>query len=501
MYLYCYNFRVHIVKKYKFELIIGVLIILLYFALRLPNLTLQPIFADEAIYIRWAQVMRAEPTLRFLPLSDGKTPLFMWSLMPVLKFIEDPLFAGRILSVGTGFLTLLGVGFLGWKFFNPKVGLWSGFIYSIIPYSVFFDRMALVDSMFAAFSIWSLNFALLLVKYQRLDIAMMLGYLLGGGMLTKTPAMVNLFLLPLTVISGKWKIKLAGLWIVSLGIALSLYNLLRLGPNFSQLSSRNGDYTFSISFLLSHPFDPFIPHIRDLLDWFPIFLGWPVLILVVIGIILTIREKNKTMFVILSWSLIPLLIQTAILKTFTARYLLFTIPPFLALAGLGAVYITKKIKISAAIKTLAIIVLLAAWPIYFNYLLLTNLEKVPLPKEERVGYLEEWTAGYGFKEIANFLIDQKKNGSVVVGTEGYFGTLPDGLAIYLDKAEIPVIGDSATISGKLRDAAWKNKVFYVANRNRVGENLGNANLIKEYLKVKPLDGRQQDAIVVYQVEP
>ena len=70
-----------------------------YFALRLPNLTLQPIFADEAIYIRWAQVMRAEPTLRFLSLSDGKTPLFMWAMIPFLKVFSDPLFAGRFLSV------------------------------------------------------------------------------------------------------------------------------------------------------------------------------------------------------------------------------------------------------------------------------------------------------------------------------------------------------------------------------------------------------------------
>jgi hypothetical protein len=74
----------------------------LYLILRLPNLTLLPIFADEAIYIRWSQVMKAEATLRFLPMTDGKQPLFMWMLMPMLKLIEDPLLAGRLLSVASG---------------------------------------------------------------------------------------------------------------------------------------------------------------------------------------------------------------------------------------------------------------------------------------------------------------------------------------------------------------------------------------------------------------
>src|SRR5258708_16805526 len=85
-----------------------------YFILRLHNLTLQPIFADEAIYIRWAQIMKAEPTLRFVSLSDGKTPLFMWMMTVMFKFIHDPLQAGRLLSVIFGVVTLLGATVLGW---------------------------------------------------------------------------------------------------------------------------------------------------------------------------------------------------------------------------------------------------------------------------------------------------------------------------------------------------------------------------------------------------
>ena len=190
-----------IILKFREEILVLSVLITFYFLLRLPNLTLQPIFADEAIYIRWAQVMRAEPTLRFLPLSDGKTPLFMWAMIPLFKVFSDPLFAGRFLSVISGLFTLLGVYFLAKKAFNAKTAFWASLLYVITPYTVFFDRMALVDSMLSAFTVWIIYFALWLVRSIRLDVAMILGYLLGSAVLTKTSGMVNFLLLPISLLT------------------------------------------------------------------------------------------------------------------------------------------------------------------------------------------------------------------------------------------------------------------------------------------------------------
>ncbi|MDP3758260.1 MAG: glycosyltransferase family 39 protein, partial [Candidatus Daviesbacteria bacterium] len=245
--------------RYRKELLILAGLVILYFLLRLPNLTLQPIFADEAIYIRWAQVMRAEPTLRFLPLSDGKTPLFMWAMIPFLKFVQDPLLAGRLLSVVSGFFTLVGVFLLAKRVFNIRSAFWASLLYVITPYTVFFDRMALVDSMLATFTVWVVFFAVWLINSLRLDIAMILGYLLGGAVLTKTPGMLNLFLLPLIIIGFRNKggsrnlVRLLILWGVAIIIAIVMYNSLRLGPNFHLLSSRNADYVFSPFELIGRP--------------------------------------------------------------------------------------------------------------------------------------------------------------------------------------------------------------------------------------------------------
>lgn len=492
--------------KHKAEILLLLALIAFYFVLRLPNLTLQPIFADEAIYVRWAQVMRAEPTLRFLSLSDGKTPLFMWIMIPLFKFIHDPLFAGRFLSVISGFFTLMGVYFLSKKVFSAKVAFWSGFLYVITPYTVFFDRMALVDPMLAAFTVWAVYFAIWLLKSLRLDLAMILGYLFGGAILSKTPGLLNLLILPVSIIGfnrekGRSRlVKLVIFWGVAVAIALVMYNMLRLGPEFQKLSARNSDYVFSPMELAGRPLDPFIPHLHDIADWFPKLLTWPILFSVVIGIFYLFFPIHRLGIVVALWAFIPLLLNMAFLKTFTARYLLSSIPLLLILGGFGVTKLLPRLAYIKRFPVALMLVVLLPLPLYFNFLLLTSPEQAPLPREERKGYLEDWTAGYGFSDIAKFLLEKSKDQKVTVGTEGFFGTLPDGLYIYLDKAQLSIVPSHGTISAQVRDAAKENLTFFVGNKNRLSGVL-DVVIIKEYPKAKPKDGTPQDAIILYQVLP
>ena len=120
--------------------------------LRLYNLNSLPIFADESIYVRWAQVMRAEPSLRFLPLSDGKQPFYMWLMIPAFKLFTDPLLAGRTLSALAGLGTMAGTALAAWLVFRI-IGRYFWLQPSLLLYlfSSFFDRMALVDSLLTMF--------------------------------------------------------------------------------------------------------------------------------------------------------------------------------------------------------------------------------------------------------------------------------------------------------------------------------------------------------------
>src|SRR3989344_8941124 len=94
--------------KYKYLLVL-IFLSACYFAMRIVHLDSLPIFTDEAIYIRWAQIGGYDPNWRFISLVDGKQPLFIWFVMASIRFISYPLIAGRMISVFAGFLTLLGI--------------------------------------------------------------------------------------------------------------------------------------------------------------------------------------------------------------------------------------------------------------------------------------------------------------------------------------------------------------------------------------------------------
>ncbi len=501
----------HILKSHYKEALILLIIITLYFAFRLPSLTYQPIFADEAIYVRWAQVMKAEPTLRFLPLTDGKTPLFMWIMMPVFKVIADPLLAGRILAVFSGLGTLLGIYLLGRIFFNLRVALFGAFLIATTPYIIFFDRMALVDTLLACFVVWSILTGLLVVKYKRIDLAMVLGYFLGAGLLTKTPAMLNLIMIPLTALTlnfsakdrARQVIKTSGLFVISIATALGIYNLLRLGPGFSSLNSRNSDYVRNPLDLLKNPLDPFIPHLRDLTDFWPSLLGYPLLIALFTGIIFAVLKKNKYAISIFLIALGPLLIQMFLLQTFTARYMLFSIPPFLLIAAFGLDNLITYLKKNQTLITTAFLLILMVWPSYFTYKLTSDIENAPLPKNERRGYLEDWTAGYGLREIAVFIEEESRKGQVIVGTEGSFGTLPDGLQIYFDKNRSVIFKPGKTeLTEQLRSEASRSATYYVANESRFPLNPENTELLKRIPKAYPWSNEHKpDAMLLFKVLP
>ncbi|MCG2691319.1 glycosyltransferase family 39 protein, partial [Microgenomates group bacterium] len=123
------------------------ILLVVFLASRLINLGILPVFADEAIYIRWAQLIWQKTYYFFIPLSDGKTPLFMWLLAPLLKLGADPLLTGRALSVVSGLATLIGVYYLAKTLFNKKTALIASILVIFQPFLLFYDRLSLTDSL------------------------------------------------------------------------------------------------------------------------------------------------------------------------------------------------------------------------------------------------------------------------------------------------------------------------------------------------------------------
>lgn len=470
-----------IINNWKLVLFLLLIILVFAFLIRIYNLTILPVFADEAIYIRWSQIMGAEASLRFLPLTDGKQPLYMWTLMFVIRRFSDPLFIARLISVFCGLGTTLGIFSVSYLLFkNKTVSLLASFLWAISPIAFFFDRMALVDSMLTMFGIWTLFFTILTVKLKRLDTAMLTGFMLGFALLTKSPALFFSLLLPSTFILTKWEksfkknskifIKLIVLLTVTYIIGYAMYNILRLGPDFGQITSRNLDYVFPISHLWKNPKDPFVFHIAEIFtDWFIKMGPGFALLLAIAGTLIGFKKNWKETLVIFTWFTIPLVVQSEYAKVFTVRYILYTIPFFVILISL--VFLDQK-KYIIRYTSYIILFILIFQSFLFDRTLASNPALANLPSSERSGYLEEWSSGTGIKEVADYLKVLPPGKQIIVGTEGFFGTLPDGLQIYLNNySQITIIGTGLNFSDipiQLKNAFKSgDRTYFVVNSSRI----------------------------------
>ncbi len=471
------------------------------FLLRVYHLNLLPVFADEAIYIRWSQIMSSEPTLRFLPLSDGKQPLFMWILMFFVKRFSDPLFAGRLLSAVSGIGSMIGVFFLTYYIFKSKLSaLIASLLWALSPLSLFFDRMALVDSMLTCLGIWTLFLSLVMASSLRLDIAMILGFVLGLASLTKSPALFFAALIPVAVIllkKPKDIFKYIGLLSVVYLITFGMYNIQRLGPNFALLTSRTKDYVFPLSRIFVYPTDPIRYNLPTTFNWLSAMGPIGLLLLAGVGVFANIKKYTKYILVLGVWFLAPLIFEAEFTKSFTLRYILFLIPPLYIFAASAFNEVKGKWKYAAYL----FLFIFLGQSIIFDWNLLTSPAKANFPTRERMGYFQEWTSGIGIKESADYVRNKHNENpdkQIIVGTEGYFGTLPDGFIMYVqDLPNIVVIGVGLGIN-KVPDPLVESKrsgnlTYLIVNKSRLVQDPAKLNLklIKSFPKEPRIPGTME----------
>jgi len=409
-----------------------------------------------------------------------------------------------------GFGSMLGLAFLSWLIFNNLFTVaFTALIFAVVPYTVFFDRMALADSLLAMFGVWSLVLAILFSKTKKLEHAMFLGFAIGGGLITKSPAIIFYVWTLLSLIffgglysKGRLHLKkiIIGLLAVIV-ISQGINSILRLGPGFSQIGSRNLDYVFSFKEVLTHPLNPFIGNAKTTLSWFWLLLTPTILFSIIISFF-NCKLRKEILFLILV-SFIPLIGQASIAKVYTSRYALYAILPLLPLAGMGLSWLMKRVGLLIKISIIFLILV----PAIISGIYIYKPDIAPMSYDMRSGYLEEWTAGWGQKDIANYLIDQESKGNkIVVFTEGYFGTLPDGLQIYTEgHKDIVIVGSNYNVTSipeGLLNTSTENLRFFVLNksRNHLKESdLSKLQLIKEYEKPSRLDG-SNEALQFYRLK-
>lgn len=415
-----------------------IIIAAITFFTRIVNLLAIPIFTDEAIYIRWAQIGLADPAHRYISLTDGKQPLLTWLMYPFLRIFSDPLFAGRFVSVLAGIAAVIGIYFLSRELFGKKVAFIASLLYIFSPFALVYDRLALYDSLLSAIGIWSLYLTILLVTKIRLDVALILGLTIGLGVLTKSSAWSYLALIPVSLMlfnfRAKEKVKKLFSWTGFFGIAFVItqimYNSLRLSPWFYLIRQKNYSFVMTYGEFVKKPFETFWPNLYGLVSILVTYLTIPVFLLVCFGIFLAFWKKDKKIIYLFVYFAVPFLAEAAIAKVIFPRFILFMVMPLLVIAASVISGLTSKWKKNKKLLT-AFFVIVFAYPIYQCFLLLVSPVDAAIPPSDKNQLLEDWPSGYGVNEVISYISDKAKEGKVVLGTEGTFGLNPAVYEIYL----------------------------------------------------------------------
>jgi len=433
-----------------------------YLATRLYNIKLLPIFTDEGIYIRWAKVAWHDASWRFISLTDGKQPLQTWGTIPFLKlFPNDALLAGRLFSVATGMIALLGLFVLLVYLFDKKTAFIGAFLYVFSPYFLFYDRMALVDSGVNAAFIWIILFTLLLVNTVRLDVALLFGLAAGMALLTKSSAQMFLgvsFFASLFVFDYNKK-KVAGflsymlLWGVVFILSQIIYNVQRLSPFMHYVAQKNTTFVMTFGDWIKHPFEVLFSNLQTIPYYVFSESGWIIVPFAFIGLFFLFRKNIRLFFFFSIVLFVPYFGIAALTRVLFPRYIIF----FCTILTILTAYLLGKMKNTPLFT--ALISLIIGILIVFQYPMWTDYTKILFPGTDRGQYIVGVTVGLGMDKIVAFAREKSKEKPVRIIAEGNFGLTGDMLDVFVRQNENVFI-----------EGTWPlNKEALLKNQSNIGK--------------------------------
>lgn len=425
------------IRRHKAEILLGLGILVCALVLRLLHIMQLPLFTDEAIYVRWSEIAKQDASWRFISLTDGRQPMYVWWAMIVMHLIKDPLLAGRLVSVVTGLFSTIGMFFLGRELFKNKwVGFISAALYAVCPFSLVYDRMALYDSMVAMFAIWGLYVEVLLVRRLRTDIAFLAGLVVGGGMLTKSNAFFNIYFLPFTLLlfdlHPVGRVKRFIRWVLLAGLVTVLsylyYSILRLSPYFGIIAEKNYTFIYSFHDWLQHPFTFFAGNFHGMFFWMITYIGWLGFALAVVSFFV-LRKFLRENLLLLVWCGLPFLALAIDGKVLYPRYIFPMVIFLFPLIGVSLYALWNQLKRKSI--AIALMILLLAGYLYIDRFIIFDFAHAPIPSSDLTQYINGWSAGGGIKEINAFLMQQAQSRKIYVATEGTYGLMPEAVEISL----------------------------------------------------------------------
>ncbi|MBI2641115.1 hypothetical protein HYW87_00780 [Candidatus Roizmanbacteria bacterium] len=152
--------------------------------------------------------------------------------------------------------------------------------------------------------------------------------------------------------------------------------------------------------------------------WIPVAFGF-------IGLIWLKKLNPRLFYYLLAWIILPYLAIAFFSKVIYPRYLLFFGSIIIILAGF---YFSQlKNNFFSLVSYLLILVIF----LYYSFTIIFRPALLPFPEIDRGQYIEGATAGWGVKEIVDYVREKSKEKPVILLAEGNFGLIGDVLDVFV----------------------------------------------------------------------
>lgn len=390
---------------------VGIALVAIYVALRLSFLLRYPIFNDESIHLRFGQIIWQTGEWRYSLLHSGKQPLPYLIYGGVGLVLKNQLLAGRLVSVGVGGLTWLLVTTLASRMYGYHAGLMTALWYSVLPMTVFFDRLVVVDNMLSLLFAALLNVLYGLRERWNVRRLLVIGLIAGIGLWVKTTGIVLLLVATAYLWYLGWQKRIrfiqiifsAGtVWMLAIGCALPYL----VQPSIPRTVELQYDHILRWSELSLSSVNRYWEHLSTIVMVL-VGYGTPLLLVMPVYLLKNWSRNQKHQFLFYG-VLVPILVMLPVARKFEMRYLLFVTIPLLIL--LGKMTLDHRVLGVGALVMASILTIVQLFdPIAFFSL----YPRTGIFRNETWQYIENWTSGYGIREALQ-RIELDRNGRPAV---------------------------------------------------------------------------------------
>ncbi len=377
-----------------------------FLATRLILLANLPLFIDEAIYIKAA---RNTATGAYCSAPEWGKWLSIRIVSLFLYLPVDVRIAARLSSAMCGSISFWLMFLIGKELAGVRLGLVAVAFYVFVPYSLFYDRVVVMDAFTVAAMAGVVLFSLRLARKSTIGNQVGLGSSLIFAFLMKFSSIMLVFIPPLAVLTmtprKSWgqTLKRIALPLLSIGALFVGWCFAGFLPH--EIAEKTGgmrDLKGTVCLAMKNSV--------ALFRLFWIMLTPPLFVIAALSALWSLLrlERSAARFLLLAavGCVVPYILFA---RTWYPRYFLVALVPIYALMSCFILYVADwlnarygKSKKTGCLLAIGCAVLLAL-PIKQDVLILAKPSKARLAPRTRSQFISGWTSGYGLPEMAKFL--------------------------------------------------------------------------------------------------